>query len=176
MTAATPRCDELAREHMRIMAGPSAPGVSQDWIALAQKLERELSDGVSYAERVTTALRNLLKQVEKFTETEGEADFYTGEARAVLAKNPIRPGHDAHEGRAVEPVARGVESDAPTPALSFARQSIPEGWKLVPVESTQGMRIAPNTVVGPHAAMMIWRRMVEAAPDAPHAQCLAPKE
>lgn len=39
--AATPRCDELAREHQRIMAGPSAPGVVQDWIALAQQLERE---------------------------------------------------------------------------------------------------------------------------------------
>ena len=39
----TPRCDALAREHQRLMAGPSHPGVVYDWIALAQALEHELS-------------------------------------------------------------------------------------------------------------------------------------
>lgn len=40
----TPRCDELAREHARIMAGHRDAGVVQDWIALAQKLEREYAE------------------------------------------------------------------------------------------------------------------------------------
>lgn len=40
----TPRCDKLALEHRRIMAPPYAPGVIQDWIALAQKLECELQE------------------------------------------------------------------------------------------------------------------------------------
>lgn len=43
----TPRCDELAREHMRLrdMGGTSQnPGIVPDWIALAQTLERELAE------------------------------------------------------------------------------------------------------------------------------------
>lgn len=40
----TPSCDALAREHIRINAAASSPGVVPDWIALAQSLERELAE------------------------------------------------------------------------------------------------------------------------------------
>lgn len=42
-------------------------------------------------EEVSDALRDLLAQVEKFCEREGEADFYTGRARAALDLTKTSP-------------------------------------------------------------------------------------
>lgn len=45
--------------------------------------------------------------------------------------------------------------------------SVPEGWKLVPIEPTQEMKDAPNTVVSAYAARLVWLRMIEASPPPP---------
>jgi hypothetical protein len=42
MNGITPRCDALAREHDRPMLRNTEAGKLEDWIALAQQLEREL--------------------------------------------------------------------------------------------------------------------------------------
>lgn len=49
----------------------------------------ERSDKAEEVKTLTTALRNLLKQVDDFCAMEGEADFYTGEAVAALAGTPL---------------------------------------------------------------------------------------
>jgi hypothetical protein len=45
---------------------------------------------------------------------------------------------------------------------------VPEGWKLVPEAPTAEMLAAPDTILQPYAATLVYRRMLEAAPAAPH--------
>jgi hypothetical protein len=79
-SALTPRADWLAREHQRIKADCNSPGVVQDWIALAQKLERDLAeesrDGMRYRWLRADYMRaNRLAVVEYFSAPPGVKRF-----------------------------------------------------------------------------------------------------
>lgn len=53
-------------------------------------------------------------------------------------------------------------------ALRMAQgEDIPEGWALVPIEPTDEMLDAPNTIIQRYGARLIWKRMLDAAVIAP---------
>ena len=65
-----------------------------------------------------TALRNLLDQVNKFCEEQGEADFYTGEAIRALKAQPAEPAATpSQEAKPVES-GDGAQPNAPAPAAA----------------------------------------------------------
>lgn len=68
--------------------------------------------------------------------------------------------------RALWDMANGPISDA-TPAAAVSAPSVPEGWKLVPVEPTSEMRAAADRHVWPLPSAAAVRAAIAAAPAAP---------
>jgi hypothetical protein len=61
----------------------------------------------------------------------------------------------------------GAATPQPAPQRLAQGEYIPEGWALVPIEPTDEMLDAPNTIIQRYGARLIWKRMLDAAVIAP---------
>jgi hypothetical protein len=149
--------------------GPHQAGL----VANAQRLD-QLIDRMARAQGAApTAAQAAGRSVAQCTNSDSWNCKYCRKTETCEAlKDPRNFGAPSasHAPNATLAASRDAES-ATSGATSAAKLAVPAGWKLVPIDPTDAMVLAPGAIgTGGNVARIhreIWRRMLEAAPAAP---------